>query len=83
MSGQSKEKLYKQYEDSVIAELCETEMNKRYREYCTFSGLYKDDKYKERLLATFDKFDNLPTEYKQQFMDEYLGLELSMDQLKK
>lgn len=83
LRGQGKEKLYKQYEDSVIAEMCESEMTKQYRQICTFFGLYKDEKYKEKLFTEFETFDNLLPDYKSQLMEAYMTLELSMDELKK
>ena len=79
----SKEDLIKLYEEFSINELCETKMLSSFQEMNAFFGTYKDKNLKERLFETFEQFDNLPTDIKQQFIGNYSTLELSMDELKK
>ncbi len=83
LQEKSKEDIYKVYEDSAIADLCENEMANKFRQMCVFLGLYRDEKFKERMFNDFDTFDNLFPEFKQQFLEEYIRLELSTDELKK
>lgn len=83
LSEKTIEELYKSYEIQLINQLCEDEMLRRYREMCVYFGSYKDKNYSERLFNSFDEFDNLPSEIKEQFMDFYLALDLSGEDLKK
>jgi hypothetical protein len=79
----SQENIYKMYEETAIAELCEVEMTNKFRQFCVYLGTYKDEDYKEKLFFDFDTFDNLPTEIKQQLLNAYVELEIPMDELKK
>lgn len=79
----SKEELYKIYEEKAIEELCQNEMLSRYKEFSAFCGAYKDEKFKERLFSSLEEFNDLPTDIKNQFVNYYSSLELSVDSLKK
>lgn len=83
LSQKTTEELYKNYETQLINQLCEDEMIKRYREMCVYFGSYRDENYTERLFSSFDEFDNLPPEIKEQFLDYYTALDLSGEDLKK
>lgn len=78
-----KEKLYTKYVDLAVNNLCESEMLKRYREMCTYFGVYSDKKFIKRLFEDFEQFDNLPSDIKNQLITEYLTLELDGEVLKK
>lgn len=83
LDKRTKEQLHRQYEETVINEICETEMSTKYREFCVFQGLYKDASCAEKLFSEFETFDNLPTEIKELFLLEYSNLEIPVDELKK
>lgn len=75
--------LQRQCEKLMIDELCEKEMVEKFRDACVYYGSYKDENFKERLFETFDAFDNLPTEVKEQFISYYDSLEINVQDLKK
>lgn len=75
--------LKKEYERLLINELCEQEMIVKFRESCTYFGSFKDENFKESLFESFDEFDNLPKDIKDQFIEHYAGLEINIDELKK
>lgn len=71
------------YENLMINELCEQEMFQRYKDLCVFYGSFKDENYKDKLFSNFDEYDNLPTQVKEQLLNNYQSLEINMDELKK
>jgi hypothetical protein len=73
----------KTYEKLMIDTLCEQEMMKVYRQCCGFYGTFVDEEYKIRMFTEYDDFDNLPTEVKTQYLDNYDSLEINVDFLKK
>jgi hypothetical protein len=75
--------IQKLYETKMIDELCEQEMVEKFRLCCVYYGAYTDDKYSMRMFKSFDQFDNLPTEIKQQYIAYYNTLEINIDDLKK
>jgi hypothetical protein len=75
--------LRKEYERVMINNLCEQEMVKRFKEHCVYAGCYKDSEFKIRLFDSFDEFDNLNSQVKEQFISSYEMLEIDMDTLKK
>jgi hypothetical protein len=75
--------LYDYYQKLVIADICEQEMYKIFREQCAYYGSYVDEKYTTPLFSSFAEFDNLPTDVKAQFVENYSTLDLSSDELKK
>lgn len=83
LEKEDKEVLYKRYMDSIIEEFCEQEALKAYRDYELYLGCYKDEDYKIRAWESFEEFDNLPTEVKQNFRAAYETLDIKMDELKK
>jgi len=78
-----KEKLYKEYTKILIDQLCENEMFARFREMCTYFGIYKDKKYSQKLFESFEQFSNLSVGIKEQFMEFYSDLEINGEELKK
>jgi len=78
-----KEVLFGLYEGLIISELCETEMIKKFREFCTYSGIFTDEKYTEKLFSSLEEFQNLPFEMKEKFLNAYRELEIEQDELKK
>jgi hypothetical protein len=83
LSTFTRERLYKEYELGIINELCESEMNKAYRDMCVSQCSFVDPGYTSRVFMSVDELDNLPPEIKQQFISGYSQLELNMDELKK
>jgi hypothetical protein len=77
------EQLAIEYESSMIAELCEQEILRMFREYCIYSGTYKDSKFTKKFFSSFEEFDNLPPTTKDEFISFYTMLELDVSQLKK
>ncbi len=75
--------LYDSYISEITNELCEQEMMSSFREMCTFFGTYKDPEFSERLFSEFEKFANLETSLKQQFLEAYQSLEIGTEDLKK
>jgi hypothetical protein len=83
LNGINKEKLYKEYVESAISQICEMEMVTRFRELVLFYSVYKDEEYKERFFDEFDVFRNLTKSIKDQIETFYSSLELDMEELKK
>lgn len=83
LESESKETLYKKYISTLIEELCEQEALNAYRNMEIFLGCYKDDEYKERFFPSFDEYDNLDTQIKNDFRAAYERLDIKMDELKK
>lgn len=83
LEGKPKEELYKKYKSDLITELCEQEAVRAYNDMTTYLGCYKDDTYTEKFFESFEKFDNLPSDFKQQVRAAYLSLEIPQDELKK
>jgi hypothetical protein len=77
------DQLQREYEKLTINQLCEQEMVQKFREYCVYSGTFLDSQFKQRFFTTFEEFENLPTQVKEQVLDHYSTLELSVDELKK
>jgi hypothetical protein len=79
----SKEQLYKDYVKILIDQLCENEMFSKFREMCTYFGIYKDKKFQNRLFGSFEEFSNVSPGIKEQFMEFYNDLEINGEELKK
>ncbi len=71
------------YEKEMVNELCEREMINKFKDCCTYFGSYSDPNFTVRTFASFDEFDNVPTEIKQQYLEHYNTLEINVDELKK
>ena len=78
-----REKLYGLYENTVINRLCEEELKEHYYKNCVFFGSYKDANFKVKAFKTFDEFENSHQQLQNTLRDEYIGLELGTDLLKK
>jgi len=83
LDGKDNEPLYKEYIRMAINQICEAEMFTRMREMCVYLGTYKDEDYTERMFKSFDEFDNLPENIKNQFITFYSAMEIDGDDLKK
>jgi hypothetical protein len=75
--------LYSMYTDLVINALCEEEGYFKFREMCLFFGSYKDAKYKIHFFNDIKEVEDLLPELKAQFIEHYLSLELTTEELKK
>jgi hypothetical protein len=82
LESKSEDELYKEYETVLIKQYCDNEMIMKFREICAYFGSYKDDKYKERIFSNFEEFENLPKDIKDQFIENYMSLEINTDDLK-
>lgn len=77
------EELAKKYEKYVIDELCEQEMLNNFRDICCYFGTYRDENYTERYFNSTEDFQNLPSAIKADFVNAYIDLEISAEELKK
>jgi len=77
------ERLQSEYINYTINQLCEFTMVERFKAMVTYLSIYRDNKFKQRLFKSFDEFDNLPKEIKDQFIKFYDTLEINEDNLKK
>lgn len=68
--------------ESSINSRCVDEFSTVFREYCIFSGTYKDPSFKQKAFDDFDDFRNISPNLKRPLIDAYLQLELSGEQLK-
>jgi hypothetical protein len=75
--------VYKEYVKMYTNRLCEEEMIKGYREMCAYFGSYKDQELITRLCGSFEEFDNLTSDLKNQLIVEYMSLEMDGEELKK
>jgi hypothetical protein len=83
LKTETHESLYKKYVATLTDELCEQEALNSYKNIEVYLGCYKDDSYKERLFASFEEYDNIPTEMKNEFRSAYDKLDIRVDELKK
>lgn len=79
----NEEDLIKEHTRLVIADTCESEMIRKFREMCTFFSIYKDKDLKKRLFQSFEEFENIPEFYKNQLILAYDSVEIGSDDLKK
>lgn len=82
LSKRTKEEIVEEYEQVLINRHCENEMVIRMKEMCAFLGSFMDEEYKKPVFDSFEKFDNMPTEIKKQFIEAYSSLEIGTDELK-
>ena len=78
-----KDALFNLYEGYIISELCENEMLRKFREFCTYCGIFRDERYTEKLFSSLAEFQNLPVAIKEKFLSSYRELEIEQDSLKK
>jgi len=83
LSKLSEEELRKEYIELSINYLCQEEMNRSFLDMCIYLGTYGDEKYRKRYFRSFDQYDNISPEVKDQLRDGYRNLELGMTELKK
>jgi len=79
----TKTKILKQYFDTLINSLCESEMTNTFIGYSIYYGAYKEKEFKTRVFTSFDEYDNLPTYVKSQLIKAYTNLQLGIVNLKK
>jgi len=83
LDAESDASLYGMYVSLLIDEYCEQEAYRAYKDYELFLGCYKDEEYAERAWNTFEDYDNMPPEIKDQFKAAYQTLDVPTDDLKK
>ena len=83
ISSNSVESLIKEYESLLINDLCENEMIRMFRLWCVYFGCFKEETHRNYYFSSFDELDNLPTEIKEQFINNYQLLEINIENLKK
>jgi len=83
LSKIDKEVLYNRYISAVIDEMCEQRLLQEFKSQCCYFGSYKNKDLSERLFSSYEEFDNLQSDLKQQFITEYTSMELQGDDLKK
>ncbi len=83
LQKESKEYLLKEYEKLIIDALCEEEMIKSFRDMSAYLGTYKDKEYTNLAFKSVDEFLKLPQQIKEEIIQDYLSLEVSVEDLKK
>ncbi len=83
LEKESKEYLIKEYEKLITDTLCEEEMIKSFRDMSTYSGTYLDKEYTKKAFKSIDEFLNLPQQIKEEIINDYLSLEVTVEELKK
>jgi hypothetical protein len=78
-----KDTLLRDYERSLINQLCENEMLACYRDACVFYGTYSDEKFTKRFFKSFDELDEFQKDIKDQLINSYMMLEVGGEDLKK
>lgn len=78
-----KEEVYSKYVKVMIEEMCEQELLREFKSQCAYYGSFKNKELTEKLFSSYDEFNNLQSNLKQQFLDEYATIELHGDDLKK
>lgn len=83
LESKDKEYLYKEYVAAMINEMCEQELLRSFKQWCAYLGSYSDPDLKNRLFESFDEFNNISSQLKSDFLQEYSSLELHGEDLKK
>lgn len=83
LSKLSTDELAKIFENNMISQLCEEEMLNQFRQKCAYFGTYRDKNYTQKLFKSYEEFENLPPEVKNDIITFYLTLDLGIDELKK
>jgi hypothetical protein len=78
-----KDVLLRDYERSLINQLCENEMLASYRDACIFYGTYRDEKFTKRFFKSFDELNEFQKDIKDQLNNSYMMLEIGGEDLKK
>lgn len=79
----ARDKLEEEHERLLISELCKNKMINTFRDYCIYFGVYSDENFTSRYFNNFEEFINLPTSYKEQFINAYETLDIDTEELKK
>jgi hypothetical protein len=79
----SREDVIREYKNSVTTTLCEQEMLAKFKDYCVYLGSYKDKNFQIPAFTSFEEFENLLSEVKDQFVNYYDSLEIGTEELKK
>jgi hypothetical protein len=79
----SDEEIQNEYVSKTINYVCTQEMNRSFVDRCVFGATYRDSEFKEKYFLTFDNYENLATEVKEQLREGYQNLELGMQEIKK
>ena len=77
------DELYDLYKDEQTKSLCESEMLRVFKQMCVYLNTYQDKGFTKRVFSSYDEFDNLPQEIKEQFIQAYDDLDLDIELLKK
>lgn len=83
LEQESKEEVYKKYVAIMTDEMCEMELLREFKSQCCYYGTYKNKDLSDRLFSSYEEFNNLQSDLKQQFLVEYSKLELQGSELKK
>lgn len=77
------EQLKEEYDKAIIKDTCEMEMVRKFQSAQIFYASFSDKNYRKPLFKSLEDFENLRPFVKDQFLQAYSDLELSMDELKK
>jgi len=75
--------LLKEYEEVVISQFCEAELNRVFLGWCVYFGTFATEDYNVRVFKSYDEYENLPAYAKTQLTDFYNKLQLGLVDLKK
>jgi len=75
--------LYAEYAKEVEDDLCQKELIRAFRDACVYFGTYTDPELTTPFFHAIEDVLNLPEEVKNTFIQNYVSLELSTQQLKK
>jgi hypothetical protein len=83
LNKKNKEELMNLYKNLLVNQLCESKMNTAFIGYSIYFGTYLDDELTQRFFNSYESFENLPGYAKEQFIEEYINIQLGMSDLKK
>ena len=83
MKKLSDEELRGEYIELTINYVCQEEMNRSFTDMCAFLGTYTNAKMRKKYFRSFDIYENIAPEVKNQLREHYQTLELGMSELKK
>jgi len=83
LNKETKEEIIEKYKTLVINKMCESKLNSVFVNKSVYFGTYRDENYTERFFNSYTEFENIPTYAKDQFIDKYLELQITMSDLKK
>jgi hypothetical protein len=77
------DEMKKEYVTLMVNYVCQQEVNRRFMDMCVYYATYKTKEYKKLAFKSFDEYDNVATELKEQLRTAYEGFDLGMGELKK